>query len=114
MKTGPTPRPPLPSQDKERITSFATEATTSTQISQALTASTKATSVSETASTAPRVQLKRRPTNPSLFPPLPPATLAVQRLQYNGDEPKGSADLVGKDRKAAHMLTVGKDGRLWI
>ena len=65
----PTARPPLPSHSKERILSMATETTASSR-SHAPTVSTAPTSRSGVSSgSAPRVQIKRRPTAPSLFPP---------------------------------------------
>jgi hypothetical protein len=109
-----TPRPPLPSQGKQRITSFITEVTTSSHTSHAPTASTKATSVSEGAAGSAKVNLRRRPTNPSLFPPLPPATLAIQKKQFEGRENVKSPDLVRIDESPGHPVTVGKDGRIWI
>ena len=82
----PTPRPPLPSAAKERITSFMTTTTdTTTTTNKSATSyvpppSTAPTTFSgSTSGSNPRVQLRRRPTKPSLFPPLPPATFAVQR-----------------------------------
>jgi len=82
----PAPRPPLPSAAKDRITSFITTTTdTTTTTNKSATSyapppSTAPTTVSgSTSGSNPRVQLKRRPTKPSLFPPLPPATFAVQR-----------------------------------
>ena len=77
----PTARPPLPSQSKARILSMATDTTTSTA-TRAGTMSTAATSRSGAASagaTVVRPTVKRRPTAPALFPPLPPATLAVHQ-----------------------------------
>jgi hypothetical protein len=57
---------------------MSTEATTTT--TSRLPSISTATSRSQ-GSTAARVQLRKRPAAPSLFPPLPPATLAVQREQ---------------------------------
>jgi hypothetical protein len=77
----PTARPPLPSQSKARILSMATDTTSSTATRPG-TMSTAATSRSGAASAGANVArptVKRRPTAPALFPPLPPATLAVHQ-----------------------------------
>ena len=77
----PTARPPLPSHSKARIVSMATDTTaTTTTASRVPTVSTAATSRSGmTGETIPRAQVSRRRFTPSLFPPLPPATLAMQQ-----------------------------------
>lgn len=78
ISAAPTARPNLPSRSKERITSMATETTFFTQSSVAVTASTKPTSRSgHSGNPGTKVQLKRRPAAPSLFPPLPPATMGA-------------------------------------
>jgi len=77
----PTARPPLPSHSKARIVSMATDTTaTTTTASHVPTISTAPTSRSGmTGETIPRARVSRRPFAPSLFPPLPPATLAMQQ-----------------------------------
>jgi hypothetical protein len=105
----PTARPPLPSHSKERILSMATETTTSSR-SRAPTISTAPTSRSGTSSgNTTRPQLKRRPTNPSLFPPLPPATLAVQQTRLSL---KSQGDHGGKG--GGQVKNPPRDGQNWI
>jgi len=82
----PVPRPPLPSHAKARITSMSTATNTTATTSSRIPSISTATSQSRSndTSSAAKVQLRRpgRPAAPSLFPPLPPATLAVQRENF--------------------------------
>ena len=106
----PTARPPLPSQSRIRIVSMSTDTTTST--SRAATASTAATSRSgQSSGNTIRVQVKRRPTAPSLFPPLPPATLAVQQTRL---AQRTQGDMVSPTLKGVQIRKVDRPGQNWI
>jgi hypothetical protein len=99
-----------------------TNTTTRSTVTNAATMSTAATSQSRTSnSNTPRVQLKRRPTNPSLFPPLPPATLAVQKEQVRMQqqattqgEYRGKEYKVQQEERRQWDRLGTQDNRNWI
>jgi hypothetical protein len=100
-----------------------TNTTTRSTVTNAPTVSTAATSQSKTSNTTtPRVQLKRRPTNPSLFPPLPPATLAVQKEQVRMQqqqattmgEYRGKKFEVKQEQRQEWERVATQDNRSWI
>ena len=115
----PTPRPPLLSQSKPRILSMATETTVTTTStkSRAPTVSTAATSRSE-AGTTPRsvakVQVKRRPNPPTLFPPLPPATFAFQQSRLAQRSPGLSSGASAPPPPSGHQTKQRKQSGTWI
>lgn len=99
-----------------------TNTTTRSTVTNAATISTAATSQSKTSNTTtPRVQLKRRPTNPSLFPPLPPATLAVQKEQFRMQQQNATMgeyrgrkfEVKQEERRGGDRLPT-QDNRSWI
>ena len=99
-----------------------TNTTIRSTVTNAATMSTAATSQSRTSnSNTPRVQLKRRPTNPSLFPPLPPATLAVQKEQVRMQqqataqgEYRGKEYKVRQEERRQWDRLGTQDNRNWI
>jgi hypothetical protein len=104
----PTARPPLPSHAKARIVSMATDTTaTSATASHAPTISTAPTSRSGmTGDMGPRAQVSRRPF--ALFPPLPPATLAMQQSRL-------AAGTAGKIASPTSPTAASrKQGNVWI
>jgi hypothetical protein len=106
----PTARPPLSSQSRTRIVSMSTDTTIST--SRAATVSTPATSRSaQSSGNVIRVQVKRRPTAPSLFPPLPPATLAGQQSRL-AQQTQGNK--VSPTLKGVQIRKVDRPGQNWI
>ena len=58
-----------------------------------------------------RVQVKRRPTAPSLFPPLPPATLAVQQSRL-AQQTQGNK--ISPTLKGVQIRKVDRPGQNWI